>query len=167
MREVILDRPSRYVDDVAFGDLSDTEMRALRRVVDVESAGPKRIRLGRKQSGTKVGRARVADLVVTVPPRMAPDLFVTFFLFANGLDARQATRPSAAVAYVSKGPDAFLALLARLMIQAAERTASIRVARRYVRAEDRIKTLRGTPLWARDFGRHFGRGISAATPPRA
>ncbi|MGH9160232.1 MAG: 5-methylcytosine restriction system specificity protein McrC [Vicinamibacteraceae bacterium] len=141
--------------------LSADELQALERLAHVVSSDGGRIVL-RRNRNYRVGRARVGNAVVTVPPPFAPDLFVTLLLYASGADLTKFAMRRASQVDLSRVPEAdrFLVLMALLLVEVAEGILAQHIARAYVPRGERLRMLRGRPEWGRDFGRHPAEGIT-------
>jgi hypothetical protein len=155
------DRPVT-LSGLALEELAREELGALRRLADVSGVPGRSLIVLRRNRRYRVGRLRLRNLTITVPPDIAPDLFVDLFLYAYGVDLeRFVRRPTAPV---ELGPatrrEFFLKLLAYLLVEATERLLTRRIARAYTALEERIQVLRGRPRWTRDFGHHPNEGVT-------
>jgi 5-methylcytosine-specific restriction endonuclease McrBC regulatory subunit McrC len=116
----------------------------------------------RRNRNYRVGRARVGDFVITVPPPFEPNLFVTFLLYASGADLTKFVERRASQIDLARVPEAdrFLTLMALLHVEIAEGILAVHVARAYTARVERLRTLRGRPMWGKDFGHHPAEGLT-------
>ncbi len=109
----------------------------------------------------RVGRIRVGEHVLVVPPPMPPDEFVTLVSIASGnLFEKFAERESLpADVRLRAGDTGFLHLLAAIVVRSAEQIVARHVARQYVTRTERLRTIRGRIVFRHTFGRHPGNGL--------
>src|SRR5579871_1480511 len=85
--EILLDDDDpKRVDGVSIHDLSPSEHSNLLRLADIIAVPGQRMLVLRRNRHHRIGRVRIRDLVVTVPPPMPADLFVDMYLYASGAD---------------------------------------------------------------------------------
>lgn len=109
----------------------------------------------------RVGRVVLDRYIVAVPPPIVASSFVDFYIFASGAslsEQREAQRTGGTQLSRIGGHDVFLELMGYRFACATENLIHEGIRRGYVRRRERIRTLRGTPQWNRDFGRHPAAG---------
>lgn len=162
--EFTLDGDNRvFIPGLHSAMLRPDEQAQLLRLVNIENETADGVYVT-KNSSNRVGRVVVKGLRIVVPPPFDPRLFVSFFLYASGADLSQyLNRQVADVDLVRlRRTDLFLVLLGRLLVEAAEQLLDFRLARSYEPKTERLRVLRGRPLWANDFCSHPANGISCS-----
>jgi hypothetical protein len=142
-------------------DLSDEEYRSLQRLALVTTVPGRRVLVLRCRPFQVVGRIRIGRYVVSVPPPISPRRFVAMLLFASGVELGDLLRRPTVTAEAAAAPpdDVFVYFLSALMVDAAESALRQHLAKAYEVRDTRLLTLRGSPDWTRQFGRHPAEGI--------
>lgn len=149
------------LDDVSQRDLSDEEFRALQRLASVTAIPRRRLLVLRRRPFHRVGRIRIGNYVVSVPPPMDSRRFVAMLLYASGIELGDLFRRPTVMAETGAAPpdDVFVYLLSALLVDAAESALREHLSKGYEIREGRLLALRGRPDWTRQFGRHPAEGI--------
>lgn len=110
------------------------------------------IRAGR---GALVGKTRVAGVTLVCPPPMSASSFVTFVRLSLGADLRKHVSQDISSAKEAAGErlDAFLVVVALMMVREAEGILRTHIARKYSSRTDWYQGIKGRPIWASRFGR--------------
>lgn len=119
----------------------------------------------RRNRSHGIGQLMLRDHVIVVPPTISGSAFLVLLLtdleghpsklpkqFITELEAESALSPE-------QWSSHFDVLLAYLYVRWTEGILASHIAQAYVRQEDRLRVLKGKPLWARNMGRHPAEGV--------
>ncbi len=144
------------------GQLKLEELKLLRRLVGVQTIPGKREILIKRNVAHRVGRCRVRNYEVIVPPELAAPAFVQLLLYAlraNATKYLHRETVSTAIQAAERG-DFFIRLIAALIVRISETDLAQRVARTYEPLRERSRTIRGRPVWTADFGTRRSEGVT-------
>lgn len=164
-RVVLDDDERKVVPGLQRADLTDDEVKRLSYIAVAESefkTGALTLRRNRSHS---VGQLVLRGRTIVVPPTVSGSSFLALLLtaleakpselprrFVKELEAESALTPEQWASY-------FDILLAYLYVRWTEGLLASHVAQAYVRQEERVRVLKGKPLWSRNMGRHAAEGM--------
>lgn len=148
------------IPGVGVESLTPDERRLVERVAKIDlTSAPTKLKLRRRESRF-VGRIAIRDVVVTAPPPLEPQDFISllFYSTSSNLSRFLERTPAPVVVQRHAHDDRFLVLMAFLYIRATQALLQRHIAQAYVERVERSRVLRGRPLFGRDFGVHPASG---------
>jgi hypothetical protein len=109
-----------------------------------------------------IGSFSVRGSIVVVPPQFEAGLFVDLYLYAHGANILSWNKESMVTAgnYFGRDEDAFLIIMASVFVDQVKTVIGHNLAKKYIEKIERRQSIKGRPIWARDFGRHPSEGVT-------
>lgn len=156
----LVGRDPVVIPGVAIDSLTAEEKRLIERVAKIDATSSSTELMLRRRESRFVGRIAVRDVVVTAPPPLEPQDFITllFYSTSSNLSRFLERTPAPVVVQRHAHDDRFLVLMAFLYIRATQALLQRHIAQAYVERVERSRLLRGRSLFGRDFGIHPASG---------
>lgn len=165
LRIVLDDDDRKVVPGLLRADLTDDEVKRLSYIAVAESEFKTGLLTLRRNRSHSVGQLILRGRTIVVPPTISGSAFLVLLLtdleghpsklpkqFIKELEADSALSPE-------QWSSHFDVLLSYLYVRWTEGILASHIAQAYVRQEERLRVLKGKPLWARNMGRHLAEGV--------